>query len=105
MKVGGSGPKTDKPKVIRAPKQVHINEFQFYPPRLVELQNKEFDAHRVSRLWSQTRELCLHDHCRKHNHMSFPRGSQRRARLRKMWRRSVRRSRTRLTTVSGNDAA
>ncbi|KAK4684402.1 hypothetical protein P7C73_g5775, partial [Tremellales sp. Uapishka_1] len=46
MKTGGGGPKTDKPKVIRAPKQVHINEFQFYPPRLVELQNKEFDAHR-----------------------------------------------------------
>lgn len=42
------GPKADKPKVARAPKQVHINDFQFYPPRLVELQNREFDAHRVS---------------------------------------------------------
>lgn len=48
MKVGG--PKTDKPKLVRAPKQVHINDFQFYPPRLVELQNREFDAHRVSHL-------------------------------------------------------
>ncbi|WWD08624.1 hypothetical protein V865_006737 [Kwoniella europaea PYCC6329] len=27
---------------------VNINDFQFYPPRLVELQNKEFDAHRKS---------------------------------------------------------
>ena len=46
LKTGG--PKADKPKVARAPKQVHINDFQFYPPRLVELQNREFDAHRVS---------------------------------------------------------
>jgi SWI/SNF-related matrix-associated actin-dependent regulator of chromatin subfamily A member 5 len=46
MKVGGSKP--DKPKVPRPPKQVHINDFQFYPPRLVELQNREYDAHRVS---------------------------------------------------------
>lgn len=46
MKVGGA--KSDKPKVARPPKQVHINDFQFYPPRLVELQNREYDAHRVS---------------------------------------------------------
>ena len=45
MKVGGSS-KPDKPKVVRPPKQVHINDFQFFPPRLVELQNREFDAHR-----------------------------------------------------------
>ncbi|EIW69137.1 hypothetical protein TREMEDRAFT_68987 [Tremella mesenterica DSM 1558] len=38
--------KPDKPKVVRPPKQVHINDFQFFPPRLVELQNREFDAHR-----------------------------------------------------------
>ncbi|KAK8861335.1 hypothetical protein IAR55_002154 [Kwoniella newhampshirensis] len=44
LKTGG--PKVDKPKIIKAPKQVHINDFQFYPPRLVELQNREFDAHR-----------------------------------------------------------
>ena len=46
MKTGG--PKPDKPKLPRAPKQVHINDFQFYPPRLVELQNREFDVHRVT---------------------------------------------------------
>lgn len=50
MKVGGStAVKSDKPKVVRGPKQVAINDFQFYPPRLAELQNREFDAHRVSR--------------------------------------------------------
>ncbi|GFZ42856.1 DNA helicase [Saitozyma sp. JCM 24511] len=43
MKVGG--PKVEKPKVVRPPKQVHINDFQFFPPRLVELQNREYDAH------------------------------------------------------------
>jgi SWI/SNF-related matrix-associated actin-dependent regulator of chromatin subfamily A member 5 len=46
MKVGGSKP--DKPKVPRPPKQVHINDFQFYPPRLMILQDREYDAHRVS---------------------------------------------------------
>lgn len=40
---GSSGP--PKPKVVRPPKQVHINDFQFYPPRLVELQNREYDVH------------------------------------------------------------
>lgn len=43
MKVGTSKP--DKPKVPRPPKQVHINDFQFFPPRLVQLQNREYDAH------------------------------------------------------------
>lgn len=46
MKTGGPT-KSDKPKVIRAPKQISINDFQFYPPRLVELQQKEYDAHLV----------------------------------------------------------
>jgi SWI/SNF-related matrix-associated actin-dependent regulator of chromatin subfamily A member 5 len=48
MRVGGPATKSDKPKVPRPPKQVHINDFQFYPARLVELQNREYDAHRVS---------------------------------------------------------
>lgn len=43
MKTGPSQP--TKPKVPRPPKQVHINDFQFFPPRLVELQNREHDAH------------------------------------------------------------
>jgi SWI/SNF-related matrix-associated actin-dependent regulator of chromatin subfamily A member 5 len=43
MKVTASKP--DKPKVPRPPKQVHINDFQFFPPRLAELQNRESDAH------------------------------------------------------------
>lgn len=46
LKTGG--PKADKPKVARAPKQVVVNDFQFYPPRLAELQNKETDWHRKS---------------------------------------------------------
>ena len=52
MRVGGPATKSDKPKVPRPPKQVHINDFQFYPARLVELQNREYDAHRVRRLSS-----------------------------------------------------
>ncbi|KAL1410183.1 chromatin remodeling complex Adenosinetriphosphatase [Vanrija albida] len=40
-----SAPKSDKPKVPRPPKQIHINDFQFFPPRLVELQNREYDHH------------------------------------------------------------
>jgi SWI/SNF-related matrix-associated actin-dependent regulator of chromatin subfamily A member 5 len=56
LKTGGSSaPKTDKPKVVRGPKQVQINDFQFYPPRLAELQNREFDAHQVSRPWLRGR--------------------------------------------------
>ncbi|KLT41054.1 putative chromatin remodelling complex ATPase chain [Cutaneotrichosporon oleaginosum] len=39
MKTGPSKP--DKPKIPRPPKQVHINDFQFYPPRLTDLQNRE----------------------------------------------------------------
>jgi SWI/SNF-related matrix-associated actin-dependent regulator of chromatin subfamily A member 5 len=53
MKVGGStAVKSDKPKVVRGPKQVAINDFQFYPPRLADLQNREFDAHRVNLVFS-----------------------------------------------------
>jgi SWI/SNF-related matrix-associated actin-dependent regulator of chromatin subfamily A member 5 len=48
MKLGGGGSKPDKPKIARPPKQVHINDFQFYSPRLVELQNREYDHHLVS---------------------------------------------------------
>lgn len=40
-----TAPKSDKPKVPRPPKQVHTQDFQFYPPRLIELQNREYDAH------------------------------------------------------------
>jgi SWI/SNF-related matrix-associated actin-dependent regulator of chromatin subfamily A member 5 len=40
--------KPDKSKIPRPPRQVHINDFQFYSPRLAELQDKEYDAHRVS---------------------------------------------------------
>lgn len=34
-------PKSDKPKAPRAPKQVHIQDHQFYPDRLRELQERE----------------------------------------------------------------
>ena len=51
MKTGGGSAKPDKPKVVRGPKQVHINDFQFYPARLVELQQREFDAHRKSQAY------------------------------------------------------
>jgi len=43
MKV--TAPKPDKPKVPRPPKQVQINDFQFFPPRLSELQAREQDAY------------------------------------------------------------
>ena len=40
LKTGG--PKPDpKPKVPRAPKQVNIHDWQFFPPGLQELQEKE----------------------------------------------------------------
>lgn len=53
LKTGGStAPKTDKPKVPKLPKQVTIHDFQFYPPRLAELQNREYDAHRVSHCYN-----------------------------------------------------
>ncbi|ORY25274.1 putative chromatin remodelling complex ATPase chain [Naematelia encephala] len=48
MKLGGGGSKPDKPKVVRPPKQIAVHDFQFFPPRLVELQNRAFDAHRKS---------------------------------------------------------
>lgn len=34
-------PKSDKPKAPRAPKQVPVHDYQFYPPRLQELQERE----------------------------------------------------------------
>lgn len=34
-------PAEQKPKAPKAPKQVNVADFQFYPPRLVELQEKE----------------------------------------------------------------
>ena len=40
--------KSDKPKQIRVPKQMHVQDFQFFPPRLEELYNKEYFAHLVS---------------------------------------------------------
>lgn len=40
--MGTGGPKPDpKPKVPRAPKQIQIHDYQFFPPRLNDLQNKE----------------------------------------------------------------
>lgn len=30
-----------KPRIPRAPKQIHIHDYQFFPPRLAELQDKE----------------------------------------------------------------
>ncbi|TFK56316.1 transcription activator snf2l1 [Heliocybe sulcata] len=40
-------PKADKPpKIPRAPKQIQIQDFQFFPPRLAELQARELAAHK-----------------------------------------------------------
>ncbi|KAJ9128074.1 hypothetical protein QFC24_000365 [Naganishia onofrii] len=36
-----SAPKEDKPKVPRAPKQIELNWWHFYPPRLAEYQKRE----------------------------------------------------------------
>ncbi|KZT18698.1 SNF2 family DNA-dependent ATPase [Neolentinus lepideus HHB14362 ss-1] len=45
MRAGPS--KADKPpKVPRAPKQIQIQDFQFFPPRLAELQARELAAHK-----------------------------------------------------------
>jgi SWI/SNF-related matrix-associated actin-dependent regulator of chromatin subfamily A member 5 len=90
---------SDKPKVVRAPKQVHINEFQFYPPRLVELQNREFDAHRVSGV-RYIRETEADDRRRKHKHMSCLLESRRRVRLLNRLSKRDWRSRRGLITVS-----
>ncbi|TPX12220.1 uncharacterized protein E0L32_007106 [Thyridium curvatum] len=35
------GPKEQKPKAPRAPKQIHIQDYQFYPPALRDLQDRE----------------------------------------------------------------
>lgn len=42
------GPKPAVPKAPRAPKQININDFQFYPPRLAELQERETAAYQRS---------------------------------------------------------
>ncbi len=42
------GPKPTQPKAPRAPKQININDFQFYPPRLAELQERETAAYQRS---------------------------------------------------------
>ncbi|KAI0066748.1 hypothetical protein BV25DRAFT_1972636 [Artomyces pyxidatus] len=45
MRAGPS--KTEKaPKVPRAPKQIQLQDFQFFPPRLAELQEQELAAHK-----------------------------------------------------------
>ncbi|KAH6652782.1 SNF2 family N-terminal domain-containing protein [Truncatella angustata] len=38
---GNSGKEDKKPKAPRAPRQVPVNDYQFYPPRLRELQDRE----------------------------------------------------------------
>ncbi|GAK64485.1 chromatin remodelling complex ATPase chain [Moesziomyces antarcticus] len=42
------GPKPAQPRAPRAPKQININDFQFYPPRLGELQERETAAYQRS---------------------------------------------------------
>ncbi|SJX62817.1 probable ISW2-ATPase component of a two subunit chromatin remodeling complex [Sporisorium reilianum f. sp. reilianum] len=42
------GPKPAQPKAPRAPKQININDFQFYPARLAELQERETAAYQRS---------------------------------------------------------
>ncbi|EIW63750.1 SNF2 family DNA-dependent ATPase [Trametes versicolor FP-101664 SS1] len=45
MRAGPS--KTEKaPKIPRAPKQIQMQDFQFFPPRLAELQEQELAAHK-----------------------------------------------------------
>ncbi|KAL4252780.1 SNF2/RAD54 helicase family protein [Abortiporus biennis] len=45
MRAGPS--KTEKaPKIPRAPKQLSLQDFQFFPPRLAELQEKELASHK-----------------------------------------------------------
>jgi SWI/SNF-related matrix-associated actin-dependent regulator of chromatin subfamily A member 5 len=48
---------TDKPKKApRAPKQPVIHDFQFHPPRLQELLNKEFNAYRAKLDWQRKKQ-------------------------------------------------
>lgn len=42
------GPKPAQPRAPRAPKQININDFQFYPARLAELQDRETAAYQRS---------------------------------------------------------
>jgi len=41
LSTGGGRPVDTKPKVPRAPKQITVHDYQFFPPRLQELQDKE----------------------------------------------------------------
>lgn len=45
---GSSKSTSSKPKLPRAPKQVPLNDWQFYPPRLGELQQREMRAYQRS---------------------------------------------------------
>ena len=56
MRAGPS--KTEKaPRIPRAPKQVQMQDFQFFPPRLAELQEQELAAHkRLNDIRAVTRE-------------------------------------------------
>lgn len=85
--------KPDKPKIPRPPKQVHINDFQFFPQRLAELQNREYDAHLVG-----IDKIVLMSR-RKRKTTSFPLATQKRASPRRTLKRSGQRSRPVLTTV------
>ncbi|THG99294.1 hypothetical protein EW026_g3037 [Hermanssonia centrifuga] len=56
MRAGPS--KTEKtPKLPRAPKQLQLQDFQFFPPRLAELQERELAAHkRANEIQATARE-------------------------------------------------
>ncbi|TBU58147.1 SNF2 family DNA-dependent ATPase [Dichomitus squalens] len=61
MRAGPS--KTEKPpKIPRAPKQIQMQDFQFFPPRLAELQEQEMAAHkRLNDIPAVTREPATED--------------------------------------------
>ncbi|KAI1784329.1 SNF2 family DNA-dependent ATPase [Ganoderma leucocontextum] len=61
MRAGPS--KTEKPaKIPRAPKQIQMQDFQFFPPRLAELQEQEMAAHkRMNEIPAVTREPVTED--------------------------------------------
>ena len=46
----GTSKKDKEPKLPRAPKQVGIQDFQFFDPRLQELQEREIAVHKVCQL-------------------------------------------------------
>lgn len=61
MRAGPS--KTEKPpKIPRAPKQIQMQDFQFFPPRLAELQEQEMAAHkRMNDIPAVTRDAVSED--------------------------------------------